>query len=229
MGMVAKFYQITPEQLAEFLRRPAAAYDYTLAPFFENPTSVEWAENVLAELRQKTAALPVGVRAQVERVAAQLKSKSQVSKGPQLVKPKSEPETEPGRRVFSLEKDWHVLHFALNGTHDGGTGPLADAILGGHEVPDTEGVTSFGTVSSNPLHYLDSAEVSRVAAALLEVDPNQLLSKLDFADAQKKEIYLWHTLDDMANWEYLPELFRTFRDFYTEAARSGNCMLLSIV
>ena len=227
MGMVAKFYQVTPGQVAEFLRRPAAAYDYTLTPFFEDPTSVEWAESVLAELRNKTEGFPPGVRAQVERVAAQLKSKSQASKGPQLVKPKSEPE--PERRVFSLEKDWHVLHYALNGTHDGGTGPLSDAILGGREIPDVEGVTSFGAASSGPLRYLTSAEVQSIAAALLEVDPGQLLSKLDFADAQKKKIYLWHTLDDMTNWEYLPDLFGNFRDFYSEAARSGNCMLLSIV
>jgi hypothetical protein len=227
VGMVAKFYQVTPEQLAEFLRRPAAAYDYTLTLFLDDPTSVEWAENVVAELRNKTEGFPPGVRAQVERVATQLKTKSQASKGPQPVKPKSKPE--PERRVFSLEKDWHVLHYALNGTHDGGTGPLANAILGGREIPDVEGVTSFGAASSDPLRYLDSADVSRVAAALLEVDPSQLLSKLDFADAQKKKIYLWHTLDDMANWEYLPELFSTFRDFYSEAARSGNCILLSIV
>jgi len=226
MGMVGTFYQVTPQQLAEFLRRPAAAYDYTLSPMLEDPAAVEWAANVLVELRKKTEGFPPGVRAQVERVAAQLESKSQARKGPQLVKPKSKPE--PERRVFSLEKDWHVLHYALNGTHDGGTGPLADAILGGREIPDVEGVTSFGATSSNPLRYLDSAEVSSIAAALLEVDPSQLLSKLDFADAQKEKIYLWHTLDDAANWEYLPELFVTFRDFYSEAARSGNCMLLSI-
>jgi hypothetical protein len=62
-----------------------------------------------------------------------------------------------------------------------------------------EGVTSFGNRSSDPLRYLDSAEVSSIAAALAEVDPSELLSKLDFADAQKKKIYLWHTLDHMAN------------------------------
>ena len=227
MGMVAKFYQVTPQQLAEFLRQPASAYNYTLSPFLEDPAFVERAESVLAELRIKTGGFPPGVQAQVERVAAQLRSKSQPSKGPQLVRPKPEPESE--RRIFSLEKDWHVLHYALNGTHDDGTGPLADAILGGREIPDIEGVTSFGTASSDPLRYLDSAEVSSIAAALIEVDPSQLLSKLDFADAQKKKIYLWHTLDDMANWEYLPDLFGTFRDFYSEAAHSGNCMLLSIV
>jgi hypothetical protein len=110
VGMVANFYQVTPEQLAEFLRRPAVAYDYTLTPFFENPTSVEWAENVLAELRNKTEGFPAGVRVQVERLAEQLKSKSQVSKGPQLMKSRSKPQ--PARRVFSLEKDWHVLHCA---------------------------------------------------------------------------------------------------------------------
>jgi Domain of unknown function (DUF1877) len=227
MGMVATLYQVTPQQLAEFLRLPAAAYDYTMSPFFEDAASVERAENMVAELRIKAEGLPSAVRAQVERVAGQLRSKSQAStsKGPQLLKPKPEPE----RRVFSLEKDWHVLHYALNGTHDGGTGPLADAILGGHEIPDVEGVTSFGAASSEPLRYLTSAEVQSIAAALLEVDPSQLLSKVNFADAQKKKIYLWHALDDMTNWDYLPDLFSTFRDFYSEAACSGNCMLLSIV
>lgn len=227
MGMVAKFYQITPQQLAEFLRRPAAAYDYTLAPFFEDPASVEWAQNVLAEFRLKTEGSPTGIHAHVERVAKALKSKSETRKRPQIAKPKPEPEL--GHRVFSLEKDWHVLHYALNGTHDGGIGPLADAILGGREIPDVGRVTSFGVASGAPLRYLVSEQVSSITAALYEVDPARLLSNLDFADAQKKEIYLWHTLDDVANWEYLPSLFGAFRDFYAEAARSGNCMLSSIV
>jgi hypothetical protein len=227
MGMIAKFHQVTPQQLAEFLRHPASAYDYIQSPFFESPDAVDWAENVLAELQSKAKGLPPVVRTQVERVAEQLRSKSQGSKGPQPVKPRPEPE--PERKKFSLEKDWHVLHYALNGTHDGGTGPLADAILGGREIPDVEGVTSFGVGSSGALRYLISEQVQSIAAALLEVDPSQLFSKLDFADAQEKKIYLGHTLDDLGSWSYLPDLFRAFRDFYSEASGSGNDMLLSII
>jgi hypothetical protein len=227
MGMEAEFHQITPQQLAEFLQRPASAYDYIHSPFFEDAGAVARAENMLAELRMKTAGFPPGVRAQVERVAGQFRNKSQASKGPQLVKSRHEPE--PELKKFSLEKDWHVLHYALNGTHDGGTGPLADAILGGSEIPDVEGVTSFGAGSSGALRYLTPAQVQGVAAALLDVEPSGLLSKLDFAEAQEKKIYLGHTLDDLEGWSNLPDLFKSFRDFYAEAARSGKGMLLSIV
>ncbi len=227
MGMVAEFHQITPNQLAEFLRRPAAAYDYVLSPFFDNPDAAKWAEKVVAELRTKTEGFPPGVRAHVERVAGQLRNKSQGSRGPQLVTPRTE--AEPERKKFSLEKDWHVLHYALNGTHDGGTGPLANAILGGSEIPDVQGINSFGAGSTPPLRYLTPGQVQQVAAALLEVEPSGLLSKLNFADTQEKKIYLGHTLDDLESWSNLPDLFRSFRDFYSEAAGSGKGMLLSIV
>jgi hypothetical protein len=227
MGMIADFHQVTAGQIAEFLKRPASAYDYIQSPFFEDAGAVAMAENMLAELRMKTAGFPPGVRAQVERVAGQFRNKSQAKKGPQLVKPRPEPE--PERKKFSLEKDWHVLHYALNGTHDGGTGPLADAILGGSEIPDVEGVNSFGAGSSGALRYLTPAQVQDVAAALREVEPSGLLSKLDFADAQGKKIYLGHTLDDLEGWSYLPDLFQSFRDFYAEAAGSRKGMLLSIV
>jgi|GEM_PF-5794806 len=223
--MVAKFYQVTPGQLASFLRNPTTAYDYILAPSYSDPAALEWTESVLAEMRIKSQGLPAGVSAQVDGVAGQFARKSQAAKGPQLVKHHPEPE----RQTFSLEKDWHVLHYALNGTQEGGIGPLASAILGGQEIPDVEGINSFGAASSVPLRYLTVAEVQSISAALLEVDASLLLSKLDFEDALQKKIYLGHTLDDLANWQYLPDLFSSFRSFYAQAAGSRNCMLLSIV
>jgi len=227
MGMIAEFHQVTDRQIAEFLRRPSSAYDYIQSPLFEDANTMAIAEKMFAELRMKTAGLSPRVRAQVERIAGTYQNKSQARKGPQLVKPGREPE--PERKKFSLEKDWHVLHYALNGTHDGGNGPLADAILGGSEIPDVEGVNSFGSGSSAALRYLTPAQVQDVAAALLDVEPSGLLSKLNFADAQEKKIYLGHTLDDLEGWSYLPDLFCSFCDFYAEAAGSGKGMLLSIV
>lgn len=225
--MIAKFYEVTPQQLSEFLRHPSAAYDYTMSQLYDHPGAMEMAEKMLDELRIKTATFPPAVRGQVEHVADLFRRKANIGKGPQPVI--SKPKPEAVRKDFSLEKDWHVLHYALNGTHDGGARPLADAILGGQEIPDVEGVNSFGAASSGALRYLTSPEVKDVASALRAVEPSQLLSKLNFRDAQEKEIYLAHTLGNISDWEYLPELFVSFREFYLQAADSGNAMLLSTV
>ena len=57
----------------------------------------------------------------------------------------------------------------------------------------------------------------------------QLLSRIDYGDAQAKKIYLSHTLNNLRDWEYLPELFINFRNFYADASRNNKVMLLSIV
>jgi hypothetical protein len=178
---------------------------------------------MVAELRVKAASpdFPPAFRAEVERVAQQFMAKSQAQKGPQLVRPQSA--AKPERKQFSLEKDWHVLHYALNGTHDGGTTALADAILGGEEIPDLDRTSGYG-----PFRFLRPEQVADVAAALAEVHPEELLSRLNHKDAEAKQIYLAHTLDDLADWEYLPELFVSFRDFYADTARSDNAMILAI-
>jgi Domain of unknown function (DUF1877) len=226
MGMIAKFYQVSERQLAQFLRRPSSAYDYTMSWFYDDPAAIEGAEEMLSQLRSKMAGFPPGVLAQLEHVSGLLQQKTSAKKGPQLVTSNPEPETK-GRK-FSLEKDWHVLHYALNGTHDGGDGPLADAILGGQEIPDVEGVTSFGKGSTGALRYLTVERVHQVAEALKKVDPHQLLSKLNYEDAEQKRIYLSHTLGNLNDWEYLPELFANFRDFYVDASQNSRAMLLSI-
>jgi hypothetical protein len=133
-------------------------------------------------------------------------------------------ESKPPRNVFSLDKDWHIFHYVLNGTAHGGDGPLADAVLGGREIPDVEGVMGYG-----PLRYLEPNQVQSVADALAGVNPTRLLSKLDLRDAQAKKIYLSHTLSNLTDWSHFPGLFEEFRAFYGDAARQGNAMLFSIM
>jgi len=215
MGMEATLEQITPQQLAEFIEHPKKAYDYWLAEALDNPNLGPFLEQLSATVKT----LPPGFREQVEAVTGRMYSKMQERRGLQLVKKETEPQLE--RKRFSLEKDWHVLHYALNGTADGGEGPLAEAVIGGEHIPDEEGVSDFGG-----LRYLTPPRVVAVAKALAEVDPNQLLSRLDRRDAEAKRIYLSHTLPD--GWDHLPELFLNFRAFYEDAGCCGNAMLLSI-
>ena len=103
MGMTGTLHQITPTQLAEFLRHPRMAYDYITAPMFANPDIMERGEKWMAEIRAKAVSFPPAFRAEVERVAGQFMAKAEAKKGPQLVKPKSEPE--PERKELRLEKE----------------------------------------------------------------------------------------------------------------------------
>jgi len=161
MGMIAKLYQVSERQLSQFLRRPSLAYDYTMSSFLDDPAAIKRAEEMLGEMRSQIARFSPSALPQVEHVAGLLRRKAGAKKGPQLVTAQPEPEAE--RKEFSLEKDWHVLHYALNGTYEGGNSPVADAILGGREIPDVEGVTSFGTRSTAALRYLTVEEVHNVA------------------------------------------------------------------
>jgi len=216
MGMQFYLEQITPEQVAEFNENPAAAYEY----------HGSGADDEAADALEQMAAMgarediPPEHKARIEEARVQFQALlaafgRPARKGPVLVVPE--------RRKFSLQKDWHVLHYALNGTNEGGTGSLADAILGGKVIPDHDHVMGYG-----PLRCLDARQVKAVAEALAEVDPQGLLAKLDMKDAEAKKIYLAHTLDDLDDWSYLPDLFKDFRAFYADAAERGNGMLLSI-
>jgi hypothetical protein len=217
MGMVATLEQITPEQLEEFIQQPTKAYDFRFGDMLDNPEL----EPFLALLSEQMKTLPPAFRQEAQRVASQLASKMQTRKGLHLVSDRPAAPTNPARKQFSLEKDWHVLHYVLNGTTEGGEGPLADAILGGQEIPDVEGMMGYG-----PMRYLDPHQVVAVAKAFADVRPAELLSRFDRDDAESKQIYLSHTLPD--GWDYLPDLFLRFRAFYSDAALSGSAMLLDI-
>jgi len=101
-----------------------------------------------------------------------------------------------------------MLHYALTGTAEPGDTWISKCILGGSELPDVDGVMGYG-----PLRYLDSKEVQSVSGELAGVDPQTLISRLDKDDADKKRIYLSHTLSRPHDWDYLPQLFTQFREF----------------
>jgi len=216
MGMQFHLEQITGAQVNEFIKNPRAAYEYYM----------DDAEQEAGDALEQMAAMAANEDLSPEQRAHAAEAHAQFQallssfgrparKGPALVRQK--------RRKFSLEKDWHILHYVLNGTHEGGEGSLADAILGGRILPDHDQVMGYG-----PLRCLDPEQVKAVAHALGNVDPQSLTSRLDRRDAEAKQIYLAHTLDDLSDWSYLPDLFKGFRAFYDDAARRENGMLLSI-
>jgi hypothetical protein len=224
MGMEFKLEQITPQQLADFIRNPSSVYEYALAESFENPAVEEFLKLIAAQRQSLTAEQ----KANIDRLASLLPATSAENGGglqllkKKLANPKQEgSKTQSEHTQLFLEKDWHVLHYVLNRTTEGGKGPMAHAVLGLREIPDHEGVMGYG-----PVRYLTCEEVRAVAKVLDAVSPRQHLFKLDRQDAEKKHIYLAHTLDRPEDWEYLTELFARFRDFYRDASTKGNAMLM---
>lgn len=169
----------------------------------------------------------------------------------QIVKSSNEP-----RKEFYLEKEWQLVHYVLNGTVEGGTGPLADVVLGGEALPDLDGQAGYG-----PLRYLSPEKVRTVARALAGVNTEELAAAFDPEDAASKGIYglpggppipasmvsfmMQRLPPDRAQVlrnrlsnsnkprrlspEDMSALIDPVRAFYQEAARDGNAMLLYIV
>jgi len=217
--MEAAFAQITPKQLSRFLQNPALAY-----------------EEIIPEL---SGILPPGID-EVEGFADRLKEaleaqqKSFAGLGPAAAKVRAEfdkieshmlkqakGQHTGGVKLFSLQKDWHVLQYVLNGTGEPGPAPIQKSILGGTEFPIP---ADYG-----PLRYLTPQEVKEIAEAFAEVDSQNLFGRLNKQDAELKNIYLAHTMDDPEEWGYLPDLFERFRSFYRDAAKNGNAVLLKII
>jgi hypothetical protein len=220
MGMQAYLEQISSEQLAGFIKNPQSAYEYYLDELNdEAATAIPELIKHMEEVRGRKD-LPPEVKAKVEEGIKQYQAALQSFQGSNRKAPAA---ATPERKKFSLEKAWHILHYALNGTAEPGDDWLSKAILGGTEIPDRDGIKDYG-----PLRYLSPKEVEAVAAALAPVDPQSLTARLDYNDAEKKQIYLSQTLKNVTHWDYLPELFASFRDFYTDASRHGKAMLLSI-
>lgn len=236
MGMRASIEQISPQRLSEFLANPRLAYEHMRGAISQSLT--ETLRRAIPEpdeaLRKSLAAIDAAQRSTEDKARMrevllknfanlQERLKADASNAQFAQDQKAEAQPAEEIKVFPLEKDWHVLHYVLNGTTEGGKGPLADAVLGGKEIPDADQVMGYG-----PMRYLSPLEVEAVAEALAAVDSKQLLARLDPEDAESKHIYLSDTLDDPDEWSYLPEFFEQFRAFYAEAAKNGKAMLLYI-
>jgi hypothetical protein len=126
---------------------------------------------------------------------------------------------ESGWQEVNLQKSWHCLHFLLTGGAEGPDGtPLGDAILGGIEIGGEETDTGYG-----PPRALSASQVKTVAEALNAFPIDQKTQQFDSQAADRAGIYVpEHGAEELK--EYLVQL----RNFYDDAARRGNAVLLWI-
>ena len=119
---------------------------------------------------------------------------------------------------MNLEKSWHVLHYLLTGKVEEAPAPLGNAILGGQEIGDDLG---YG-----PARFLTSKQVREVAGALEAVSKDELAARFDLDAMLAARIY---PVRDASELELAQHYFEHLSRYYSDAAASGNAMLLYVI
>jgi hypothetical protein len=120
--------------------------------------------------------------------------------------------------IVDLDKAWNGIHFMLTGEMWGGTGPLANVILGG--VPIGEEDVGYG-----PARSLTAAQASEVAQALAGISAADFRARFDAAALAEAEVYpqIWEEGDDAL--DYVADYFEEARHFYQTAAEQGLAVI----
>ncbi|MBC7818090.1 MAG: YfbM family protein [Planctomycetaceae bacterium] len=125
----------------------------------------------------------------------------------------------PENRHLDIEKSWHVIHFLLNGDAWDGDSTLVNVVLGGSDLSD-EGF-GYGTV-----RFLLPDEVREVSEALSDVPAFELLQRFDAEALNDAEIYPHGWSDDSKEGEYIRGHYVALQEFFDQAAKAGDAMLL---
>lgn len=124
------------------------------------------------------------------------------------------------REVGSLDIDkaWHAIHFILNGSAWEGELPLVNTILGGTEIGEDIG---FG-----PVRYLTNEEVRCVALSLSNLSEKELKNRFDPDKMNELEIYPALDWNNQGDPEYVFTYLEQVINYYLDASRKNNAMLL---
>ena len=129
-------------------------------------------------------------------------------------------EAEQRERV-GLDRAWHAIHFALNGSRLGGDEPLNFLVSEGTPVGDID-------VGYGPARVLTSDQVRRLADALEEIGPDELGQRIDVQQLDEAAIYPGRWQRDGRGVEYVVANYRQMRELIGRIARDGLGLVLYI-
>ena len=121
--------------------------------------------------------------------------------------------------VLDLGQAWHGLHFLLNGSAFGGSGPLFDAVLGGVSLGDP---TSY-----EPVRLVTAEQVVAVMAALPA--PAELVPRFTHRALRQAEVYpddAWSREDALTS--FLLPAYDVLVAVFAAAARAGDAVLITL-
>ena len=123
----------------------------------------------------------------------------------------------PEGKHLDIDKSWHAIQFLLTGEPWEGELPLRNAVMGGTELGDED-------VGYGPARALTPAEVQAVSVALAAISGDELWARFDASAFARAEIYPQGWSADEK--DYVVGYYDALREFFAEAARSGDGMIL---
>ncbi len=129
--------------------------------------------------------------------------------------------TRNGRERVDLGKTWHAIHFALTGSRLGGEPPLNFLADLGTPVGDVD-------VGYGPARVFHSTQVRELAAALADVDPATLSSRLDSSALDAERIYPGGWGRNGTDVQAVTETYRELRSLVLRSAEAGQGLVLYI-
>ena len=242
MSMGAVFIQVTSDELARIEKVPALAESLftsgvgsPLAAFGDLSKKME--DRIRAAgpqlLGQALSNLDPRIRQQLEeRMGATAAQFSSGQGGDQLLKIMKErreramaiaPAAKKDSPRLSLDKDWHGVHYLLCGKLEPDESLLSKAVLGGTPLgDDDEGFSGYG-----PARFFTASEVAQLSTALgapsLE---SEAKARFDSGKMNELKIYPGFRPEDA---DSLLDSLRKLRDFYADAARNENAIVICLV
>jgi hypothetical protein len=120
-----------------------------------------------------------------------------------------------------LQKAWHAIHFALNGSRLGGNEPLNFLVSEGTPIGDVD--VGFG-----PARVLSSAQVRAIAARLAEISPDEVAGRVNLRELDEHRIYPGNWQRDGLSVEYVVANYRELRNLLLRLAERGDGLVLYI-
>jgi len=125
--------------------------------------------------------------------------------------------TEHARYRFSLDKDWHAVHYVLTGTANGGEPPLSWAVFGRHVLRDVD-------LGYGPPMYSQPDEVDLIAGRLVVTVFDDLRDRFDIPNMAGLNLYGYHGREAVnaeaaeAEWARLVDILYDLETFYENCA-----------
>jgi Domain of unknown function (DUF1877) len=232
MSMIGKLRQLSEFELAKFRKNPgemvrslAGSPAFVADPqvYMQLRETLQQSPVVqqMMELSQQGKAPTREQQAELQQQMMQLMKQAAELRKAAMGKADSLPQPGPPAdlKELDLHKSWHCLHYLFTGKVEGSDGSaLGEAILGGTEIGGEAADTGYG-----PPRALSPAQVKKVAEALDAFPIEQKAKAYDAAAADEAGIYVaQHDPQELQHY------FAELRDFYDDAARNGNAVLLWI-
>ena len=218
MGMIGYVRQMTPFELASLRRNPKG-----IKELLDQETMQVFPPDMQAAVARMQELLSQGRQNSAEGREVESRIQAAMS-APQRQDGILSNADEAEEKYLDLGKNWHLLHYLITGSADNAPPPFGNAILGGTPIgPD---------LGYGPARFLTPSQVTEVAQALAAIDRAELARRFVPSAIARADIYpsseITESSDPVGEDEGYLFFFSELVDYYAEAARNGNGMLLYI-